>query len=62
MKSVHRLVTKTTALHGVELKAGTTVVMLPGATNRDPKHFDQPQAFDIDRPNVREHLAFGRRR
>jgi cytochrome P450 len=60
VKSIHRLVTKTTTLHGFELKAGTIVMMLPGAANRDPKHFDRPLAFDIDRPNVREHLAFGR--
>jgi cytochrome P450 len=35
--------------------------MLPiGAFNRDPGHFDNPDEFDMDRPNVREHLAFGR--
>lgn len=60
VKSRHRLVTRTTTLRGVELKAGTVVMMLPGAANRDPRHFDHPHKFDIDRPNVREHLAFGR--
>jgi Cytochrome P450 len=29
-------------------------------TNRDPRRFDNPHAFRIDRPNVREHIAFGR--
>jgi cytochrome P450 len=34
--------------------------MLLGAGNRDPKHFPDPHRLDIDRPNLREHLAFGR--
>lgn len=60
VKSDPRLVRKTTTLGGVELKAGTIVVMMPGAINRDPAKFDNPHEFRIDRPNVREHLAFAR--
>ncbi len=59
-KSLHRIVTRTTTVAGVELRAGTIVLMLLGAGNRDPKHFPDPQRLDIDRPNRREHLAFGR--
>ncbi len=59
-KSIHRLVTKTTTLSGVELKAGTTLLLLAGAANRDPRRFDDPLRLDIDRPNLREHVAFGR--
>jgi cytochrome P450 len=32
----------------------------PGAVNRDPRRFDNPHEFDINRRNVREHLAFSR--
>lgn len=60
VKSDPRLVRKTTTLGGVELKAGTIVIMMPGAINRDPRKFENPHEFRIDRPNVREHLAFAR--
>lgn len=35
-------------------------MLLPGAANRDPAHFECPAEFRPDRPNVRQHLAFGR--
>lgn len=33
---------------------------MPGAANRDPRKFDDPNEFRVDRKNVREHIAFGR--
>jgi len=54
-----------TALAPIELPGGevlnareTMVLMIVGA-NRDPKVFDNPDRFDIHRPNARKHLAFG---
>jgi len=35
-------------------------MVLNGAANRDPRHFDDPGTFDVDRANARQHLAFGR--
>lgn len=55
-----RLVRKTTTLGGVPLKAGTIVMLCLGAANRDPRKFDNPHEFRLDRKNVREHVAFGR--
>ena len=43
-----------------ELSAGTTVMVLNGAANRDPRRFDEPDEFDTTRTNARQHLAFGR--
>jgi cytochrome P450 len=45
---------------GTEIPAGTTVMVLNGAANRDPRRFADPGTFDVARPNARQHLAFGR--
>ncbi|WP_249354651.1 cytochrome P450 [Glutamicibacter sp. V16R2B1] len=45
---------------GVDLPAGTTVMVVNGAANRDPRRFDNPDTFDAARPNARQHIAFGR--
>ncbi|MGE2732602.1 cytochrome P450 [Mycolicibacterium vaccae] len=55
-----RLVRKTTTLGGVDLKAGTIVMLCLGAANRDPRKFEDPHEFRPERTNVREHIAFGR--
>ena len=60
IKSHFRLTSKTTSIGDVSTKAGTTVMLLPGAYNRDPARFEDPDEFRMDRPNVREHLTFGR--
>ncbi len=60
IKTDFRLVKRTTRLAGATLAAGTPVAMLLGAANRDPKQFECPDEFRADRPNSREHLAFGR--
>jgi cytochrome P450 len=60
VKSGGRMCQKTTTLGGVEIKAGTTILMSHMAANRDPRRFDNPGAFDMDRPKAKEHLAFGR--
>jgi cytochrome P450 len=60
VKSHFRLARTTTTVGGVEVPAGTTIMLLPGASNRDPRKFDNPDEFRADRHNVREHVAFGR--
>jgi cytochrome P450 len=45
---------------GVDIPAGTTVMVLNGAAGRDPRRFDEPNEFRMDRSNAKEHLAFGR--
>lgn len=45
-------------LHGEIIKSGDQLVMMYSSANRDPRHFDDPEAYDLTRsPN--NHLSFG---
>lgn len=46
-------------LDGVPLAAYKTCLTMIGAANRDPAVFDDPDAFDVDRPELNRHLGFG---
>ncbi len=60
VKGDFRLARMTTDVGGVTIPAGTTVMVVNGAANRDPRHFECPADFDVERANARQHLAFGR--
>ena len=60
VKGDFRLARVPATVGGVEIPAGTTLMLLNGAANRDPRRFDDPAAFDPARANARHHLAFGR--
>jgi cytochrome P450 family 150 subfamily A5 len=60
VKGDFRLARRPTTVAGVDIPAGVTLMVLNGAANRDPRHFDDPDEFRVDRVNAREHLAFGR--
>lgn len=55
-----RLSTCPVTVGGVALPAGTTVMLINAALNRDPRRFPEPDTFDIGRTNARSHVAFGR--
>jgi cytochrome P450 len=54
-----RAATRDVELHGQMIKEGDRVLLWYLASNRDPEVFENPHAFDIDRPNRSEHQAFG---
>ncbi|MEV0245061.1 cytochrome P450 [Nocardia sp. NPDC050712] len=56
----HRHVTTDTTLGSTHLPAGSHLLLLWSAANRDPTVFPTPDTFDLDRPNARKHLAFGK--
>ncbi|MDG2004184.1 MAG: cytochrome P450 [Novosphingobium sp.] len=60
VKSAGRLCVKTATVGGVEIKAGATLLLTHMGANRDPKRFENPDEFNMDRPKLKEHLAFGR--
>lgn len=47
------------ALHGTTMPAGSRVLLLVGAANRDGRVFPDPDRFDIDRDHT-ESLSFGK--
>jgi cytochrome P450 len=44
----------------LDVAPGTTVMLLLGAINRDPRRFERPAELLADRANAREHLSFSR--
>lgn len=60
VKCHFRMARTSTSIGGTHIPAGSTVMLLPGASNRDARKFENPDEFRIDRSNVREHVAFGR--
>lgn len=54
-----RYVTRDVEYYGQTVPAGSAMLMLIGAANRDPRRFgDDAGTFDITRP-IRQHLTFG---
>jgi len=59
LRSQFRMARTKVAVGEVEIPAGSTVLLLPGAANRDPRKFPNPDEFDVDRANAKYHIAFG---
>ena len=60
IKSNFRMARRTTKIGDIDVRAGTSVLVMNGAANRDPRRFDEPSEFRLGRPNKFGHLAFGR--
>ncbi|GHB60072.1 cytochrome P450 [Streptomyces umbrinus] len=52
-----RYVTRDVELHGRTVPAGSAMLFIQAAANRDPERFDDPDRFDIHR--VSQHMSFG---
>ncbi|MFA4928808.1 MAG: cytochrome P450 [Patulibacter sp.] len=59
VQTLWRVTTEPVTLHGVEIEAGTTILLLMGAASRDPSLFEDPDRLDIDRTESRDHISFG---
>jgi cytochrome P450 len=60
VKADFRLAKRHTEVGGLPVEPGTPVMLLNGAANRDPRRFECPHEFRIDRPNAQSNIAFGR--
>lgn len=56
----HRHVVRDTELAGHPLPRDSRLLLLWGAANRDPTHFEDPDELRLDRPGGKGHLTFGR--
>jgi len=59
IKGSFRLALHDTRLAGASIPAGSIVMAVIGAANRDPRVFEGPDRFDPRRPNARRNIAFG---
>ena len=55
---VDRYATRDAELAGTAIPDGSQVTVSLAGANRDPAVFDEPDRFEINRPQRRQHLAF----
>lgn len=60
VKGDFRLSRVPTTVGDQAISAGSTLMVINAAANRDPRRFVDPDTFDPERKNARQHLAFGR--
>jgi cytochrome P450 family 150 subfamily A5 len=59
IKGSFRLALRDTSVGGVKIPAGSMLMAMIGAANRDARVFDDPDRFDARRANARRNIAFG---
>jgi len=59
VQRLRRAVARDFELGGKTLRRGDSVELTPGAANRDPRRFQEPDRFDIHRVDAR-HVSFGK--
>jgi cytochrome P450 len=59
LRAQFRMARVRTEVAGLDVTAGSTMLLLPGAANRDARKFADPSTFDLARENANLHVAFG---
>ena len=57
--NITRLATRDTEISGTPIPAGSTVMLMLAAANRDETRFAEPDRFDIFRESPKPHISFG---
>lgn len=60
VKVAYRVAVRRTSVGGFDIPAGTILNVSLAAASNDPAHFENPELFDIDRPEKRDHLGFSK--
>jgi cytochrome P450 len=47
-----------TEIRGQKIRQGDMAMAIYASANRDPGHWEDPNEFRLDRPNIKDHLAF----
>jgi len=58
--SWRRITTQDTTLGGVDIPAGTRIMLNFASANHSPDRFDDPGTFDIRRQGANKHISFGK--
>ncbi|WP_405059673.1 cytochrome P450 [Kribbella sp. NBC_01505] len=58
VQNTSRFVHEAVSIGGAEVPAGSWIMLILAAANRDPGVFSDPAVFDITRPRQAEHLSF----
>jgi cytochrome P450 len=59
-KTTFRLARRNTKIGSMDIPAGKKVVIAFAGGNRDSRRWEDPKEFKLDRPKIKEHIAFGR--
>jgi cytochrome P450 len=59
-KITARIARRDTTIGGVPVPAGKKVAIALAVISRDPVRWEDPNAFVLPRPRIKEHLSFGR--
>ena len=59
-KMTARLARRDTKIGDLNVPAGSRIFVGLAAANRDPARWENPEIFQLNRPRIAEHLAFGR--
>jgi cytochrome P450 len=59
LRSQFRMARRHVTVAGIDIPAGSNLLLLPGAANRDPAAFPDPDVFDPERTDARNHVTFG---
>ena len=58
VQTFFRTTTRKTAIGGAELEEGRKILLFLGSANRDPRHWQNPDVYDIERKTA-GHVGFG---
>lgn len=59
LRGFSRTLARDVEVGGAELAAGSRILLLYASANRDERKWENPEEFDVSRPNARDHLGFG---